>query len=396
MALKKHIASLLLAVIFSAELYSQSLTTVILPRYIEGINGTNTNRIPFAYRAKIIGLLANATYRYFNQIVRSADPATTSGAGNCLYALISGDFVRTSSPGLATAGAYGTFSTDVTGTYEGWFITEPTGNARLVPGTYIFMRIMLNDGAGGTTVALRLTATDSVRVVKLDPAASDSTGTGLRCTSSGSLKDFVFAYDDTTDTGRPVSGSFIESDGTDNSATNNYAAFYASHVDGVDGAFGVVLPNTLPTGIRRVEQRSLATGAVVAFATDADGVWPSGANTINPSGGTTEIVLAGTDLQWMMGIYSDPVVPTEFAIFQNFPNPFNPTTLVRYQLPVASSVRLAVYDLLGREVAVLVNERKGPGSHEVTFDGAGLASGVYFYRLQAGDFVQAKKLVVLR
>ena len=106
-------------------------------------------------------------------------------------------------------------------------------------------------------------------------------------------------------------------------------------------------------------------------------------------------------------------VPTEFALKQNYPNPFNPTTVVRYELPVVSHVRLAVYDLLGREVAVLVNERKASGKYEVRFtarggsarrvgsstsggDGSGLASGIYVYRLTAGDFVQAKKLVLLK
>ena len=158
------------------------------------------------------------------------------------------------------------------------------------------MRMTLNDGAGGTTAALLLTTADSVRVVKLDPAASDSTGTGLRCTSAANPKDFVFAYDDTAGTGRPVSGSFVESDGTDNSTANNYAAFYSNSVNGISGAFGMVLPNMLSNGIRRIEQRSLANGAVVVAATDADGIWPSGANTVNPSGGTTEIILTGKDL----------------------------------------------------------------------------------------------------
>ncbi len=108
--------------------------------------------------------------------------------------------------------------------------------------------------------------------------------------------DFVFAYDNTSGTGRPISGSFIESDGTANTTANNYAPFYANSVDDVNGAFGVILPNVLPNGIQRIERRSLATGAILDTAKDNDGVWPSGANTINPSGGTSEIVLAGTDL----------------------------------------------------------------------------------------------------
>jgi hypothetical protein len=84
------------------------------------------------------------------------------------------------------------------------------------------------------------------------------------------------------------------------------------------------------------------------------------------------------------------------SLEQNYPNPFNPTTVVRYRLPVVNTVRLVVYDVLGREVAVLVDEKKDPGSYEVTFDGSGLSSGVYFYRMQAGDFVQTRKLIVLR
>jgi hypothetical protein len=89
-------------------------------------------------------------------------------------------------------------------------------------------------------------------------------------------------------------------------------------------------------------------------------------------------------------------VPRVFALHQNFPNPFNPTTVIRYQLPVASSVKLIVYDILGREVAVLVNETKVPGSYEVTYDASKLSSGVYFYGLVGGDFVQTRKMLVVK
>ena len=89
-------------------------------------------------------------------------------------------------------------------------------------------------------------------------------------------------------------------------------------------------------------------------------------------------------------------IPSAFQLEQNYPNPFNPITVVRYQLPVVSSVKLAVYDILGREVAVLVNERRNAGVHEVIFDGSGLSSGVYLYRLRAGDFLQTRKLCLIR
>ena len=90
--------------------------------------------------------------------------------------------------------------------------------------------------------------------------------------------------------------------------------------------------------------------------------------------------------------------PERFELAQNYPNPFNPTTVISYELPAAGNVRLVVFDLLGREVAVLVNERKEPGAYQVRFDAhlSGLSSGIYFYRLTAGEFYEVKKMIVLR
>jgi hypothetical protein len=85
-----------------------------------------------------------------------------------------------------------------------------------------------------------------------------------------------------------------------------------------------------------------------------------------------------------------------FILSQNYPNPFNPATVIGYQVPCAGNVTLAVYDLLGREVAVLVNERKAPGRYEVQFDASRLSSGVYLYRLTGGSFVQSQKMVLIR
>jgi hypothetical protein len=88
--------------------------------------------------------------------------------------------------------------------------------------------------------------------------------------------------------------------------------------------------------------------------------------------------------------------PKEFALHQNHPNPFNPTTVISYALAVAGDVRLVVYDMLGREVAVLVNEEKEQGRYEVRFDASQVSSGVYFYRLQSGGFVQSRRMAVLK
>jgi len=90
--------------------------------------------------------------------------------------------------------------------------------------------------------------------------------------------------------------------------------------------------------------------------------------------------------------------PTTYVLNQNYPNPFNPETRIGFRIPGSAGgmIRLAVYDLLGQEVAVVLNEPKSPGSYEVTFDAAGLASGVYVYRLSAGEFTQTRKMAVVR
>jgi hypothetical protein len=89
-------------------------------------------------------------------------------------------------------------------------------------------------------------------------------------------------------------------------------------------------------------------------------------------------------------------LPGYVALNQNYPNPFNPSTTIRFELAKTSHVSLSVYDMLGRQVSVLVNERQQAGYHEVKFDGNGLSSGVYFYRIEAGSFIQTRKLMLLR
>ncbi len=88
--------------------------------------------------------------------------------------------------------------------------------------------------------------------------------------------------------------------------------------------------------------------------------------------------------------------PKKFSLAQNFPNPFNPMTAIKYQIPELSNVTLKVYDVLGSEVATLVNEEKPVGSYEVEFNASNLPSGIYFYRLQAGSFVETKKMVLMK
>ncbi|RMH64526.1 MAG: T9SS C-terminal target domain-containing protein [Bacteroidetes bacterium] len=114
-------------------------------------------------------------------------------------------------------------------------------------------------------------------------------------------------------------------------------------------------------------------------------------------------VFAGTD----QGIYrstraiataaeDETALPDGFALAQNYPNPFNPATTIRYALPEAAEVRLTVYDALGREVKRLVDGLRVAGEHEVVFEGQGLPSGVYMYRLTAGGVTQTRRMVLMK
>ncbi len=87
--------------------------------------------------------------------------------------------------------------------------------------------------------------------------------------------------------------------------------------------------------------------------------------------------------------------PREFALYANYPNPFNPVTRMQYAVARTELVNLKVYDVLGNEIATLVNERKPPGVYSVTFDARRLSSGVYFYKLTAGNFAAIRKMLLL-
>lgn len=93
---------------------------------------------------------------------------------------------------------------------------------------------------------------------------------------------------------------------------------------------------------------------------------------------------------------NEEVIPSEFALYQNYPNPFNPSTKIQYQIPKGGIVTIKVYNLLGSEVATLVDEEKVAGNYEVTFDSSELTSGVYFYSLQSGVFIDTKKMILIK
>ena len=193
--------------------------------------------------------------------------------------------------------------------------------------------------------------------------------------------------------------------GVQSAPTTNilFGVAFASADSGTAVGFNGTIVHTTNGGIDWTNQESNTLQALnaVAFVNAHTGIAVGDSGTIlrTTNGGLTDVEQQ-----------SAQTVPSEFRLEQNYPNPFNPTTVIRYQVPTpggvegsgASHVRLAVFDLLGREVSVLVNEQKAAGRHEVTFNASGLSSGIYLYRLevraeaQGATFSSTKRLVLLR
>jgi hypothetical protein len=89
-------------------------------------------------------------------------------------------------------------------------------------------------------------------------------------------------------------------------------------------------------------------------------------------------------------------VPDKFTLYQNFPNPFNPVTVIRYAIPDNEHVLIKIYDLLGRELLTLINDRQNAGTYEVKFDGLAFSSGIYFYKLVTDKFTEVKSMVLVK
>ena len=98
----------------------------------------------------------------------------------------------------------------------------------------------------------------------------------------------------------------------------------------------------------------------------------------------------------MTDIAEETILPTEFKLEQNYPNPFNPSTTIKFAIPVRSNVLIKIYDALGSEVKTLINEEMEQGWYTKEFNAASLASGFYIYRLQSGNYVSTKKMLVIK
>jgi len=97
-----------------------------------------------------------------------------------------------------------------------------------------------------------------------------------------------------------------------------------------------------------------------------------------------------------VGIGQNTGIPMQYGLDQNYPNPFNPTTYIKFQLPEGGNVKITVFDILGKEVASLINEKMEAGYHNVEFNASNLASGLYIYKMESGDFTDVKKMMLIK
>jgi len=399
--MKKLSIFFLLLAAFVSSADAQTLTKsnfngVLVPQYVG--SGTNT-RLPFIFRATITGLNPSSKYRYYTQAVRYTDfGGTNSGAGNPI--LINGTSFRyTTSTSMSNPTGYDSLTTDASGNYTGWFGFANTGNARFTAGNYIYPSITL-DSAGNGVVKHRFALSDSMYVLQFADSANVRSGTGIYGISLSLPKNVVSLWDNTAGTGRPLSMAYVESDGIDTVTMASLVQYYKDSVDGRNGRWGSIIPNMLPGGVKRVNIHNLSNGLVANFTTDADGIWPSGTNTVNPNGGSA-LPLRLTSMDVPLVIKVENVTPDNFSLKQNYPNPFNPVTNINFLIPSAGNVTMKVFDVLGKEVKVLVNGVYGQGSYNVTFDGGNLNSGMYFYTIdftneQGQSFTDTKKLMLVK
>ncbi len=168
----------------------------------------------------------------------------------------------------------------------------------------------------------------------------------------------------------------------------------------VDGYGPMMMPGGQVHEALRIRRQDSTSSAryvnYIFLAKNGASVQVTATDPVPPDSGTIQV----SEVTWNGPVPTDvripTTTPTEFRLFQNYPNPFNPTTTIAFAVPHRVHVTLKVFSLLGEEMATLVDETMESGTRDIQFNAAGLASGVYIYRLQAGEFVQSRRLTLLR
>ncbi len=277
----------------------------------------------------------------------SAVSVSTTPANRVYFGTANGGVFRADNANTTSPSFFDITATSMPSGYVSCIAVDPTNadNAMVVFSNYsvISLYYTTNGGVSWTAVAGNL---------EQNP---DGSGSGPSCRWAAI---------------RNVSGGKVFLVGT------STGLYVTSTLNGMSTVWQQQAPNTIGRGIVNAIATRESDGLVVV-ATHGNGVY---------SGTVNSLVSAPKETP----------KPSAFKLAQNYPNPFNPTTTIEYQLPSASFVKLEVFDALGRKVSTLVNERKSAGAHQVNFNATGLASGTYFYKLQAGNTVETRKMLLVK
>ncbi len=352
-----------------------AISDAFMPYYIQGNNGSNNNRVPVATAVYIENLEPNTTYRYTNQFVDANDGPETAGAGNVIYASLDG-FYRSTSPSLSTEGGYGEFTTDENGEGFAWFINEPTANARFTPGNHVYLRIRLNDGHDGTTVAHTFTTEDYATVLNFGNEIDEYSGSAFYAKSDEAPMTFAMLFA-TYDDWRPTYSTPIETTGIDYGSINQYANFYKEEVAGKDGWFGGILPNDNENGINIIWILDMDSYVISDYYSEG-GEWSPEAHTVNPNVGLDgpifiDLTDDGVEEQEAVANVKVWSADHEFVI-ENGDN---------------AHYRMTVYNVLGQPM--MMKQINAGSTERISHS---LASGVYVISLQNNQNTVSVKVIV--
>lgn len=303
------------------------------------------------------------------------------GENGTLFRRVNGAWTRIPTPSIHSSNTITSLSVDSSGTILAAFEANPAPFRFVGKGVYFSK----DNGTGWTSAGL-----DSVRIRSLE-SFGDSTfaltldrGITLLRTSPVpflQLGTQILTFADVSVGQRKDLSININNSGTDLLSISNIST---------DN------PLFAPQAASLTLSPNQNAALMVRFTPSAPG--PSSASIVITSNSTsspdTIVVMGGGIIP--SGVESMEGIPTEFSLSQNYPNPFNPTTTIRYGVPDEARVKLHIYDLLGRRVKSLVDEKQTPGFYQVAWQAGDLPTGIYFYQLQAGAFVQTKKLILLK
>jgi len=257
------------------------LVTQIVPQFMSSrVSSSLAFSIPSYALVTFTNLQPGTTYR-FNTGAATDQVLTSNGGGfNVHYDGPAHNYFYTASKSLTAASAYSVFSTQAGETSKSvWVNLVQTSNAAFNEGQVLYWRVALADNIGRFIKFYELSQTSTA--LRLGPEPLTTRATGIADVASQSTaKNVILLFDNTTGTGRPLSSAIVQNDGATVPGTES---FYGA-LENSNGGWATVIPNVLPTGVRRIEERDGRTGALVYSVTSTDGIW-NGVSTVNPAGG---------------------------------------------------------------------------------------------------------------